>query len=115
MPEINGANWEAVSALLDELLDLDDAQRSARLAQLRMQNPALSDEVAELLARHAVVEREGFLEAQRGRPARARRSSPAEASAATRSIARSARAAWAACGWPGAVTDATKDRQRSSC
>ncbi len=62
MPEINGASWEAVSALLDELLDADDAQRAARLAQLRMQNPALSDEVAELLARQAAVEMEQFLE-----------------------------------------------------
>jgi eukaryotic-like serine/threonine-protein kinase len=62
VPDINGANWEAVSALLDELLDLDDAQRAARLAQLRMQNPALGDELAELLAQHAAVEVEGFLE-----------------------------------------------------
>jgi eukaryotic-like serine/threonine-protein kinase len=62
VPDTNGASWEAVSALLDELLELDDAQRAARLAHLRAQNPALSDEVAELLARHAAVEREGFLE-----------------------------------------------------
>jgi Serine/threonine protein kinase len=62
MPETNGASWETLSALLDELLDLDDARRAARLAQLRLQNPALGDEVAELLARHAAVEKEGFLE-----------------------------------------------------
>ena len=61
-PGLNGANWEAVSALLDELLELDDAQRAARLAQLRMQNPALSDEVAELLARQGAIEMEAFLE-----------------------------------------------------
>ncbi|RPH53782.1 MAG: serine/threonine protein kinase, partial [Lysobacterales bacterium] len=62
MPEINGASWEAVSALLDELLDADDAQRAARLSQLRMQSPALSDQVAELLARQAAVQMEQFLE-----------------------------------------------------
>jgi serine/threonine protein kinase/tetratricopeptide (TPR) repeat protein len=62
VPEINGASWEAVSALLDELLDADDAQRAARLSQLRMQSPALSDQVAELLARQAAVQMEQFLE-----------------------------------------------------
>jgi serine/threonine protein kinase len=62
MPEITGAGWEAVSALLDELLDLDDLQRSIRLAELRLQNPALGDHVAELLKHHAAVHSEGFLE-----------------------------------------------------
>jgi eukaryotic-like serine/threonine-protein kinase len=61
VPEINGASWEALAALLDELLEVDDAQRAARLAQLRRQNPALSDQVAELLASHAAAEMEGFL------------------------------------------------------
>jgi hypothetical protein len=62
VPETNGASWEAVSALLDELLDLDDAQRAVRLAQLRVQDPALSDQVAELLARQSAVQLEQFLE-----------------------------------------------------
>jgi eukaryotic-like serine/threonine-protein kinase len=59
---MTGAGWEAVSALLDELLDLDDAQRAARLAQVRIHNPALCDQVAELLARQAAVHMEQFLE-----------------------------------------------------
>jgi tetratricopeptide (TPR) repeat protein/RIO-like serine/threonine protein kinase len=63
MPEITGAGWEAVSALLDELLDLDEVQRSIRLAELRLQNPALADHVADLLKHHSAVHSEGFLEA----------------------------------------------------
>ena len=59
---MTGAGWEAVSALLDELLDLDDAQRAARLAQVRIQDPALCDHVAGLLARQAAVQMEQFLE-----------------------------------------------------
>ena len=62
MPEMTGAGWEAVSALLDELLDLDPAQRTARLAEIRAQNPALSDHVAGLLAHHQSVREERFLE-----------------------------------------------------
>ena len=62
MPEMTGAGWEAVSALLDELLDLDPAGRTARLAEIRAQNPALSDHVAGLLAHHQSVREERFLE-----------------------------------------------------
>ena len=62
MPEMTGAGWEAVSALLDELLDLDPAGRTARLAEIRAQNPALGDHVAGLLAHHQCVREERFLE-----------------------------------------------------
>ncbi|MET0987049.1 MAG: serine/threonine-protein kinase, partial [Steroidobacteraceae bacterium] len=62
MANITDANWQAVSALLDELLDADDARRAARLAQVRIKDPALSEQVAELLARQAAVELEQFLE-----------------------------------------------------
>ena len=62
MPQIEEANWEAVSALLDELLDLDDAQRSARLSQLQRENRALGEKVAELLAHHAAAQLEQFLD-----------------------------------------------------
>jgi tetratricopeptide (TPR) repeat protein len=62
MPEMTGAGWEAVSALLDELLDLDPAGRTARLAEIRAQNPALSEHVAGLLAHHQSVREERFLE-----------------------------------------------------
>ena len=62
MPGIEGATWEAVSALLDELLDLDDAQRTARLSQLQRDNPALGHRVAELLGHHAAAQVEQFLD-----------------------------------------------------
>jgi serine/threonine-protein kinase len=62
MPGIEGATWEAISALLDELLDLDDAQRSARLSQLRRESPPLADKVAELLAHHQAAQLEQFLD-----------------------------------------------------
>ena len=62
MPGTEGAAWEVVSALLDELLDADDAQRNARLRQLRLENPALCDQMEALLAQQAAVEAEQFLE-----------------------------------------------------
>jgi eukaryotic-like serine/threonine-protein kinase len=62
MPEINEASWEAVSALLDELLEADGAQRAARLEQLRKQDAALSEHVAALLARQEAIKSEQFLE-----------------------------------------------------
>ena len=62
MPGTEGAAWEEVSALLDELLDADDAQRAARLRHLRTENPALADQIETLLAQHAAVQNEQFLE-----------------------------------------------------
>ena len=43
-------HWEALSPLLDELLDLPEAQRAGRLASIRAATPALADELAELLS-----------------------------------------------------------------
>jgi eukaryotic-like serine/threonine-protein kinase len=62
MPGIEGATWETISALLDELLDLDDAQRTARLSHLRRENPALADQLAALLAHHQAAQLEQFLD-----------------------------------------------------
>lgn len=59
---MTGAGWEAVSALLDELLDLDPARRSARLAEIRAQNPALGEHVAGLMEHQQSVRDEQFLE-----------------------------------------------------
>ena len=50
MPDKTGAGWEAVSALLDELLDLDEGPRALRLAQIRSQNATLGDHIAGLLS-----------------------------------------------------------------
>ncbi len=62
MPGIEGGTWETLSALLGELLDLNDAQRTARLSHLRRENPALADKVAELLAHHQAAQLEQFLD-----------------------------------------------------
>jgi eukaryotic-like serine/threonine-protein kinase len=62
MSQKTGAGWEAVSALLDELLDLDEGPRALRLAEVRSQNAALGDHIAGLLSHHASVRSEGFLE-----------------------------------------------------
>ena len=45
------ARWSQLSPLLDELLDLAGAARAARLQELRAQDAALADELAELLRR----------------------------------------------------------------
>src|SRR5688572_1032042 len=63
MPEMTGAGWEAVSALLDELLDLDEGPRAVRLAEIRAHDASLGDHVAGLLAHHESVREERFLEA----------------------------------------------------
>jgi eukaryotic-like serine/threonine-protein kinase len=54
--------WATLSPLLDELLDLDAAGRSARLEQQRAADPRLADELAALLAEQAALEDEAFLE-----------------------------------------------------
>jgi serine/threonine protein kinase len=55
-------NWGQIAPLLDELLDLDEAARASRLADLRNQNPRLADSVAQLLAQEAAMVRDGFLD-----------------------------------------------------
>ncbi len=53
--------WSRVSPLLDELLDLDDAARAARLAALRAQDPALADAAVAMLAHLPAIERGDFM------------------------------------------------------
>ncbi len=43
-------HWEALSPLLDELLDLPEAERAGRLASIRVATPALADELVALLS-----------------------------------------------------------------
>ncbi len=62
MLKFDTQRWALLSPLLDELLDLDDAARVARLDQLRQSDAALAGELAALLAQQAAVEREAFLE-----------------------------------------------------
>lgn len=62
MAGIDTTRWHLVSPLLDELLEADEAQRAALLAQLRTNSPGLADDVAALLAQRASIETAGFLE-----------------------------------------------------
>jgi len=62
MPDKTGAGWEAVSALLDELLDLDEGPRAVRLAEIRAHDASLGDHIAGLLSHHSAVRSERFLE-----------------------------------------------------
>jgi serine/threonine-protein kinase len=46
---MEASRWRRLSSLLDPLLDLTDAQRAQRLAQLRAEDPSLADDLARLL------------------------------------------------------------------
>ena len=53
--------WGRLSPLLDELLDLPDDERDARLAELRMQDPVLADAVVAMLRQLPAIERGEFM------------------------------------------------------
>ncbi len=58
----NPENWARLSPLLDELLDLPEPERLARLGEVRKDNPPLGDELAALLADSHSAQVKGFLE-----------------------------------------------------
>jgi serine/threonine-protein kinase len=55
--------WGRLSPLLDELLDLPDDERDARLLALRAQDPVLADAVAAMLQHLPAIERGEFMPA----------------------------------------------------
>ena len=55
--------WGRLSPLLDELLDLADDERAARLAALRAQDPVLADAVTAMLGHLPAIERGEFMPA----------------------------------------------------
>ena len=55
--------WGKLSPLLDELLDLPDDERDARLAALRAQDPPLAEAVAAMLQHLPAIERGEFMSA----------------------------------------------------
>ena len=55
--------WGRLSPLLDELLDLPDDERDARLAALRAQDPSLADAVTSMLLHLPAIERGEFMSA----------------------------------------------------
>jgi serine/threonine protein kinase len=60
-PAFSAEHWGRLSPLLDGLLDLPEDQRPARLAELRLQDPALADELQALLSGGARAASESFL------------------------------------------------------
>jgi non-specific serine/threonine protein kinase/serine/threonine-protein kinase len=56
-----GSDFRALDARLDELLDLTESERTARLAALRCSEPELAGRLESLLADHRAVEQGGFL------------------------------------------------------
>jgi len=62
MRQVDARQWAQLSALLDEFLEIDAAQRAQRLSQLHLQEPLLADELAALLAQQDGIETDQFLE-----------------------------------------------------
>ena len=62
MRAVDSSRWVQLSPLLDELLELDVAARDTRLANLRLGDAALADELAALLAQQSVIDGERFLD-----------------------------------------------------
>ncbi|PZP35218.1 MAG: hypothetical protein DI603_04920 [Roseateles depolymerans] len=61
MDETEKRRWLTLSPLLDELLDLDDEARAARMAALRREDAALAAELQVLLDKDAELQAQGFL------------------------------------------------------
>jgi serine/threonine protein kinase len=59
---VTQSRWPILSPLLDELLDLPPDARDARLAQLRIENKTLADDLQELLSRQDAMEAAAFLD-----------------------------------------------------
>lgn len=66
MARIDARQWRRVSALLDELLELDEESRASRLERMQADDGALAGELRSLLAGQARLDREAFLVASAG-------------------------------------------------
>jgi len=62
MAEISATEWQALSPLLDELLEAQGETRAQRLAQIRRTDAALAVQLETLLDQRTAVERDAFLE-----------------------------------------------------
>jgi hypothetical protein len=101
---VTQSRWPVLSPYLDELMDLEPDARTARLAQLHQEDPALADDLQELLSRQDEMKAAAFLD----RPALAGpQLEPGQ-------LVGAARAAWARYGWRGAPTDVSTAKWRSS-
>jgi serine/threonine protein kinase/tetratricopeptide (TPR) repeat protein len=62
VPRFSRERWHVVSAYLDRALETAEPERTAWLASLRGEDPALAADVAALLEERRAIGREGFLE-----------------------------------------------------
>jgi eukaryotic-like serine/threonine-protein kinase len=62
MPNLSPEQWQVLSPYLDRALELADDERSAWLAALRSENPAVAAQLEMLLDEHRTLNEEGFLE-----------------------------------------------------
>jgi serine/threonine protein kinase len=62
MSKLSPEQWQALSPYLDRALELADDERSAWLAALRSENPAVASQLEMLLGEHRTLNAEGFLE-----------------------------------------------------
>ncbi len=62
MSTLNPEQWQLLSPYLDQALAMTDDERSAWLASLGEQNPALAAQLRALLDEHRMLAQEGFLE-----------------------------------------------------
>jgi eukaryotic-like serine/threonine-protein kinase len=61
MAQFDPERWRILNAHLDEILDLPESERSARLELLRERDPAFASDLASLLKEQRALEREAFL------------------------------------------------------
>jgi len=61
MEALDRQRWLALSPLLDELLDLEPAQRQERLARLQAEDAGTAEQLRQLLARAEGLEQQGFM------------------------------------------------------
>ena len=59
-PEFN--SWQTLSPYLDQALELDNVERTAWLASIRLQNPALAADLETLLQEYHILQEKRFLE-----------------------------------------------------
>jgi eukaryotic-like serine/threonine-protein kinase len=61
MSPINRASWQALKPFLDEVLELPEPERASWLARQRARDPAVAEEIEDLMNRSVVADQEGFL------------------------------------------------------
>jgi len=65
MHRLTPDQWQELSPHLDEILGMQDEERSIWLSTLRAQNPTLVEHLETLFAEHRALVEEGFLETRR--------------------------------------------------